>query len=148
MIPNTMHPVDLIIRKREGGELSPEEIRFIVAGAADQSIPPEQLSAWLMATFLRGLTLNEVNALTTAMRFSGEVFDHTGLGRTTVDKHSTGGVGDSTSFLVAPLAAAAGLAVPMISGRALGHTGGTLDKLETIPGYRTQLSLAEVSPCP
>ena len=143
MIPNTMHPVDLIIRKREGGELSAEEIRFIVAGAADQSIPPEQLSAWLMATFLRGLTLNEVNALTTAMRFSGEVFDHTGLGRTTVDKHSTGGVGDSTSFLVAPLAAAAGLAVPMISGRALGHTGGTLDKLETIPGYRTQLSLRE-----
>jgi pyrimidine-nucleoside phosphorylase len=138
-----MHPVDLIIKKRQGGELTPEEIRFIVAGAADQSIPSEQLSAWLMATFLRGLSLNEVNALTTAMRYSGEVFDHTGLGRTTVDKHSTGGVGDSTSFLVAPLAAAAGVAVPMISGRALGHTGGTLDKLETIPGYRTQLSLAE-----
>jgi len=138
-----MHPVDLIIKKRQGGELTPEEIRFIVAGAVDQSISSEQLSAWLMATFLRGLSLNEVNALTTAMRYSGEVFDHTGLGRTTVDKHSTGGVGDSTSFLVAPLAAAAGVAVPMISGRALGHTGGTLDKLETIPGYRTQLSLAE-----
>ena len=138
-----MHAIDLILKKRDGGELTPEEIRFLVAGAADQSIPPEQLSSWLMATFLRGLSLEEVNALTTAMRYSGEVFDHTGLGRTTVDKHSTGGVGDSTSFLLAPLAAAAGLAVPMISGRALGHTGGTLDKLETIPGYRTQLSLAE-----
>ena len=138
-----MHAIDIILKKRDGGELTSEEIRFFAAGAADQSIPPEQLSAWLMATFLRGLSLNEIDALTTAMRFSGEVFDHTGLGRTTVDKHSTGGVGDSTSFLVAPLAAAAGLAVPMISGRALGHTGGTLDKLETIPGYRTQLSLAE-----
>jgi pyrimidine-nucleoside phosphorylase len=138
-----MHAIDIILKKRDGGELTPEEIRFLAAGAADQSIPPEQLSAWLMATFLRGFSLNEVNALTTAMRYSGEVFDHTGLGRTTVDKHSTGGVGDSTSFLLAPLAAAAGLAVPMISGRALGHTGGTLDKLETIPGYHTQLSLAE-----
>src|SRR6201986_1274216 len=96
-----------------------------------------------MAAFLRGLTLQEEAALTTSMRYSGEVFDHTGLGRRTVDKHSTGGVGDSTSFLLAPLAASAGLAVPMISGRALGHTGGTLDKLETIPGYNTQLSLAE-----
>lgn len=138
-----MHAIDIILKKRDGAELTPEEIRFVVAGAADQSIPPEQLSAWLMATFLRGLSLNEVNALTTAMRYSGEVFDQNGLGRTTVDKHSTGGVGDSTSFLLAPLAAAAGLAVPMISGRALGHTGGTLDKLGTIPGYRTQLSLAE-----
>lgn len=138
-----MHAIDIILKKRDGGELTPEEIRFLVAGAADQSIPPEQLSAWLMAAFLRGLTVDEVNGLTTAMRYSGEVFDHTGLGRTTVDKHSTGGVGDSTSFLVAPIAAAAGLAVPMISGRALGHTGGTLDKLETIPGYRTQLSLTE-----
>jgi len=138
-----MHAIDIILKKRGGGELTLEEIRFLVAGAADQSIPPEQLSAWLMAAFLRGLTLDEVTGLTTAMRYSGEVFDHTGLGRTTVDKHSTGGVGDSTSFLVAPIAAAAGLAVPMISGRALGHTGGTLDKLETIPGYRTQLSLTE-----
>jgi pyrimidine-nucleoside phosphorylase len=138
-----MHAIDIILKKRDGGELTPEEIHFVVAGAANQSIPPEQLSAWLMATFLRGLSLSEVNALATAMRYSGEVFDHSGLGRSTVDKHSTGGVGDSTSFLLAPLAAAAGLAVPMISGRALGHTGGTLDKLETIPGYRTQLSLAE-----
>jgi pyrimidine-nucleoside phosphorylase len=138
-----MHAIDLILKKRDGGELTPEEIRFLVAGAASQSIPPEQLAAWLMAAFLRGMNIAEANTLTTAMRYSGEVFDHRGLGRATVDKHSTGGVGDSTSFLVAPLAAAAGLAVPMISGRALGHTGGTLDKLETIPGYRTQLSLAE-----
>ncbi|HME58779.1 MAG TPA: thymidine phosphorylase [Terracidiphilus sp.] len=138
-----MHTIDLILKKRDGAELSPEETHFLVRGAAEQSIPPEQLAAWLMAAFLRGLTTAELNALTTAMRYSGEVFDNAGLGRFTVDKHSTGGVGDSTSFLVAPIAAAAGLAVPMISGRALGHTGGTLDKLESIPGYRTQLSLRE-----
>lgn len=138
-----MHPVDVIRKKRDGGELSEDEIRFLVKGAAQQSIPEEQLAAWLMATFLRGLTLKEEAALTTAMRYSGEVFDHSGLDRATVDKHSTGGVGDKTSFLVAPIAAAAGVAVPMISGRALGHTGGTLDKLESIPGYRTQLPLAE-----
>jgi pyrimidine-nucleoside phosphorylase len=138
-----VHPVDLIRKKRDGGELSEEEIRFLVRGAAEESIPEPQLTAWLMAAFLRGLTLKEEAALTTAMRYSGEVFDHTGLGRATVDKHSTGGVGDKTSFLVAPLAAAAGVAVPMISGRALGHTGGTLDKLESIPGFRTQLSLVE-----
>src|SRR5579862_5815715 len=112
-----MHAIDIILKKRDGAELTQEEIRFLVAGAADQSIPPEQLSAWLMATFLRGLNRNEVSALTTAMLYSVEVFEHTGLGRTTVDKHSTGGVGDSTSFLLAPLAAAAGLAVPMISGQ-------------------------------
>src|SRR5580698_7588787 len=139
----TMHPVDLIRKKRDGGELSENEIRFLVQGAAQQSIPEPQLAAWLMAAFLRELSFKEVAALTAAMRYSGEVFDHTGLNRATVDKHSTGGVGDKTSFLVAPLAAAAGVAVPMISGRALGHTGGTLDKLESIPGYRTQLSLAE-----
>src|SRR5271154_2541315 len=139
-----MHAVDLILKKRDGGELTPEEIAFLVTGAAKQSIPPEQLSAWLMAAFLRGLSIAEVNTLTTAMRYSGEVLDRDGLGRSTVDKHSTGGVGDSTSFLVAPIAAAAGLAVPMISGRALGHTGGTLDKLDSIPGYRTQLSLREM----
>src|SRR5277367_1838528 len=139
-----MHTIDLLLKKRDGAELTPEEIRFLVKGAAEQSIPPEQLAAWLMAAFLRGLTTTELNALTTAMRYSGEVFDHKGLGRSTVDKHSTGGVGDSTSFLVAPIAAAAGLAVPMISGRALGHTGGTLDKLESIPGYRTSLDEDEM----
>ncbi len=138
------HPVDLIRKTRDREQLTPEEIRFLVEGAARETIPEEQLSAWLMAVFLRGLSLAELDMLTTAMRYSGEVLDHTGLGRKTVDKHSTGGVGDKTSFLVAPIAAAAGLADPMISGRALGHTGGTLDKLESIPGYRTQLSLAEM----
>jgi pyrimidine-nucleoside phosphorylase len=139
-----LHAVDLIRKKRDGEELTEDEIRFLVEGAARETIPEEQLSAWLMAVFLRGMSLAELGTLTTAMRFSGEVLDHTGLGRKTVDKHSTGGVGDKTSFLVAPIAAAAGLADPMISGRALGHTGGTLDKLESIPGYRTDLSLAEM----
>jgi pyrimidine-nucleoside phosphorylase len=140
----TLHAVDLIRKKRDGEELTAEEIQFLVEGAARETIPEEQLSAWLMAVFLRGLSLTELDTLTTTMRFSGEVLDPTGLGRRAVDKHSTGGVGDKTSFLVAPIAAAAGLAVPMISGRALGHTGGTLDKLESIPGYRTDLSLAEM----
>jgi pyrimidine-nucleoside phosphorylase len=141
----TVHAVDLIRKKRDGGELSEDEIQFLVLGAARQEIQEAQLGAWLMAAWLRGLTLPELQAMTKAMRFSGEVFDHSGLGKPTVDKHSTGGVGDKTSFLVAPLAAAAGVAVPMISGRALGHTGGTLDKLESIPGYNTQLPLSEAS---
>ncbi len=138
-----LHTVDLIRKKRDGYALTDEEIRFLVSGAAHSSIPFEQLSAWLMASWIRGLTLDETRALTVAMRDSGEKFDPSRLGKTSVDKHSTGGVGDKTSFLVAPIAAACGLAVPMISGRALGHTGGTLDKLESIPGYRTALSLAE-----
>lgn len=139
-----MHAVDLIRKKRDGEELTPEEVRFLVRGAATEAIPEEQLAAWLMAAFLRGLSLGEVDALTTAMKLSGEVFNPKLLGRFAVDKHSTGGVGDKTSLLVAPIAAAAGLVVPMISGRALGHTGGTLDKLESIPGYRTELSLREM----
>ena len=138
-----LHVIDLIRKKRDGGALDAREIGFLVEGAADSSIPAEQLSAWLMAVFLRGLSLEEIRALTLAMRDSGERFGPSRLGRTAVDKHSTGGVGDKTSFLVAPIAAACGLAVPMISGRALGHTGGTLDKLESIPGYRTALSLEE-----
>jgi pyrimidine-nucleoside phosphorylase len=138
-----MHAVDVIRRKRDGHELSAAEIEFMVRGAAEESLPPEQLSAWLMAVWLRGMSLDELQALTQAMRFSGEVIGPFSLGKKAVDKHSTGGVGDKTSFLVAPIAAAAGLAVPMISGRALGHTGGTLDKLETIPGYRTLLSSEE-----
>jgi pyrimidine-nucleoside phosphorylase len=139
-----LHAVDLIRKKRDGEELTGDEIRFLVEGASRETIPEEQLSAWLMAVFLRGLSLGELDTLATAMRFSGEVLDARGLGRKTVDKHSTGGVGDKTSFLVAPIAAAAGLIDPMISGRALGHTGGTLDKLESIPGYRTGLSLDEM----
>ena len=141
--PAPLHIIDLIRKKRDGGSLDQREIAFLVAGAASSSIPPEQLSAWLMAAFLRGLSLDETRALTLAMRDSGEKFSPARLGKVAVDKHSTGGVGDKTSFLVAPIAAACGMAVPMISGRALGHTGGTLDKLEAIPGYRTALTLSE-----
>ncbi|HEV2323658.1 MAG TPA: thymidine phosphorylase [Terracidiphilus sp.] len=138
-----LHTIDLIRKKRDGGSLDNREIAFLVTGAVDGSIPAEQLAAWLMAAWIRGLNLDETYALALAMRDSGEKFDPSRLGRIAVDKHSTGGVGDKTSFLVAPLAAACGVAVPMISGRALGHTGGTLDKLESIPGYRTALSLDE-----
>lgn len=138
-----LHTVDLIRKKRDGGTLTEREISFLVNGAASGSIPEEQLAAWLMASWIRGLTLDETRSLAIAMRDSGEKFSPARLGKVAVDKHSTGGVGDKTSFLVAPLAAACGLAVPMISGRALGHTGGTLDKLESIPGYRTALSLDE-----
>jgi pyrimidine-nucleoside phosphorylase len=138
-----LHTIDLIRKKRDGGTLDGREIGFLVSGAADGSIPLEQLAAWLMAAWLRGLILDETRALTLATRDSGEKFSPARLGKTAVDKHSTGGVGDKTSFLVAPLAAACGVAVPMISGRALGHTGGTLDKLEAIPGFRTALTLEE-----
>ncbi|HEU5350738.1 MAG TPA: thymidine phosphorylase [Terracidiphilus sp.] len=138
-----LHMIDLIRRKRDGGALTAEELEFVTRGAARGTIPEEQLAAWLMAAWIRGLTRLETEALTLAMRDSGEKFDPRRLGKRAVDKHSTGGVGDKTSFLVAPLAAACGVAVPMISGRALGHTGGTLDKLESIPGYKTVLTLKE-----
>jgi pyrimidine-nucleoside phosphorylase len=138
-----LHAIDIIRKTRDGIALDEHEIGFLVAGAANGSIPLEQLSAWLMAAWLRGLSLGETRALTLAMRDSGEKFSPARLGKLAVDKHSTGGVGDKTSFLVAPIAAACGLAVPMISGRALGHTGGTLDKLESIPGLRTTLALSE-----
>jgi pyrimidine-nucleoside phosphorylase len=124
--PAPLHTIDLIRKKRGGGALDGREIGYLVSGAASGSIPAEQLSAWLMAAFLRGLSLDETRSLTLAMRDSGEKFSPASLGKVAVDKHSTGGVGDKTSFLVAPIAAACGLAVPMISGRALGHTGGTL----------------------
>jgi pyrimidine-nucleoside phosphorylase len=139
-----MHAIDIIRRKRDGSELTADEIRFMIAGAARNLIPEEQLAAWLMAVFIRGLSPAELHAMTLAMRDSGDTFRPASSGRLRVDKHSTGGVGDKTSFLVAPIAAAAGLAVPMISGRALGHTGGTLDKLDSIPGYRTDLSPQEM----
>jgi pyrimidine-nucleoside phosphorylase len=135
--------IDLIRKKRDGGSLDAREIGFLVCGAANESIPHDQLAAWLMAAWIRGLSLDEARTLTLAMRDSGEKFSPARLGKVAVDKHSTGGVGDKTSFLIAPLAAACGVAVPMISGRALGHTGGTLDKLEAIPGYRTALTLQE-----
>ncbi len=138
-----IHMIDLIRKKRDGGELDAREIGFLMTAAVSARIPQEQLAAWLMASWLKGLTLNETRVLTLAMRDSGEKFSPRGLNKMAVDKHSTGGVGDKTSFLVAPIAAACGLVVPMISGRALGHTGGTLDKLESIPGFRTALTLAE-----
>ena len=143
-----MHPIDLIRKTRDRLQLTAEEIQFLVAGAAAETIPADQLAAWLMAARLRGLSLDEIRLLTLAMRDSGERFQpHAALAisAAAVDKHSTGGVGDKTSFLVAPIAAACGLVVPMISGRALGHTGGTLDKLESIPGLRTALSLQEMA---
>jgi pyrimidine-nucleoside phosphorylase len=139
--PPPIHTVDLIRKKRDGQALNERELGFIAAGASTGSIPQEQLAAWLMAAWLRGLSLEETRALTLAMRDSGEKVSTAQLGKKCVDKHSTGGVGDKTTFLVAPLAAACGVAVPMISGRALGHTGGTLDKLESIPGFRVDLSL-------
>lgn len=138
-----LHMIDLVLKKRDAHELTERELVFIAKGAASGTIPVEQLAAWLMAAWIRGLSLGEARALTIAMRDSGVKFDPSRLGKATVDKHSTGGVGDKTSFLIAPLAAACGVAVPMISGRALGHTGGTLDKLESIPGFRTALTLEE-----
>ncbi len=130
------------IRKtRDGKPLCTEEIAALVRGASDGSVPDYQLSAWLMAVTLRGITTPELQTLTTEMRNSGEQFDPSSFGKFAVDKHSTGGVGDKTSFIVAPMAVAAGLLVPMISGRALGHTGGTLDKLESIPNLRTRYTL-------
>jgi pyrimidine-nucleoside phosphorylase len=138
-----LHIGDILRKKRDNHPLSQREIAFLVSGAAHATLPPEQLSAFLMAACIHGLSLDETRALTVAMLDSGDSFDPSPLGKVAVDKHSTGGVGDKTSFLVAPIAAACGLAVPMISGRALGHTGGTLDKLESIPGFRTSLSLPE-----
>src|SRR5262249_44599398 len=136
---NYMRTVDLIHRKRDGEELSSEEIAFLVDGYTGGTIPDYQMASFLMATFYSGMTDREVSALTDRMIQSGEKVDLSSVPGLKVDKHSTGGVGDKTSLIAAPLAAAAGVVVPMISGRALGHTGGTLDKLESIPGFRTNL---------
>jgi len=140
---NYMRTVDLIHRKRDGEELSPEEIGFLVDGYTAGNIPDYQMSAFLMATFYSGMSDREVSALTERMVQSGEHVDLSSVPGIKVDKHSTGGVGDKTSLIAAPLAAAAGVNVPMISRRALGHTGGTLDKLESIPGFRTSLTIDE-----
>ena len=151
----SFQPQDFIRRKRDRGSLNDADIHaFVTAVVAQQGISEAQVAAFLMATFHNGLSREELAALTQAMRFSGETFDATPLQTFTIDKHSTGGVGDKTSLLIAPILAAVGLAhlnpngvpgicVPMISGRSLGHTGGTLDKLETIPGFDTQLSMPQ-----
>jgi pyrimidine-nucleoside phosphorylase len=138
-----MRTVDLIHRKRDGEELSPEEISFLINGYTSSQIPDYQMSAFLMAVFFAGMSDREVDSLTETMIRSGEVVDLTLIPGIKVDKHSTGGVGDKTSLIAAPIAAAAGVVVPMISGRGLGHTGGTLDKLESIPGFRTDLTIDE-----
>jgi pyrimidine-nucleoside phosphorylase len=162
-----IHPIDLILKKRSGEELSTAEIQYFVRSVVangeqklnasatpsttETTITDAQIGSFLMAVFQKGLSLRELADLTLAMRTSGEVFNATPLHSFTVDKHSTGGVGDKSSLLIAPTVAAAGLelspsiSVPMISGRSLGHTGGTLDKLETIPGFDTQLSLARMT---
>src|SRR5271167_2544452 len=138
-----MRTVDLIHRKRDGEELSVKEIAFLIDGYTNGGIPDYQMSAFLMAVFYSGMTDREVTVFTDRMIQSGESVDLSAVPGVKVDKHSTGGVGDKTSLIAAPLAAAAGVTVPMVSGRALGHTGGTLDKLESIPGFRTDLTIDE-----
>jgi pyrimidine-nucleoside phosphorylase len=138
-----MNPVELIRKKRNGEILTKDEIAFLIKGYTKNKIPDYQFSALLMAIFLRGMTTEETAALTETMLYSGKVINLDSIKGAKVDKHSTGGVGDKTSLILAPIAAAAGVNVPMISGRGLGHTGGTLDKLESIPGFRTDLSLKE-----
>jgi pyrimidine-nucleoside phosphorylase len=155
-----IHPIDVILHKRDGLTLSDAEILAFIRAIVDrtpekQLVTDAQIASFLMAVFQRGLDAHELTALVSAMRYSGETFDAAPLHSFTIDKHSTGGVGDKTSLLIAPILAAAGLAsptpagipgicVPMISGRSLGHTGGTLDKLETIPGFDTQLDLKQL----
>jgi pyrimidine-nucleoside phosphorylase len=136
-----MRTVDLIHRKRDGEELAPEEIQYLIDGYTRGDIPDYQLSAFLMATYFSGMSDREVSVMTESMVNSGSIVDLSSIPGTKVDKHSTGGVGDKTSLIASPIAASAGVVVPMISGRALGHTGGTLDKLESIPGFRTDLTI-------
>ncbi len=140
----TIRPVELIERKRDGGELSAGELDGLMLGYARDQIPDYQLAAWLMAVFFRGLTSAETHALTEALIKTGETLDlRSALGRKVVDKHSTGGVGDKTSIAVGPIVGACGVPFAKMSGRGLGYTGGTLDKLESIPGFHVELSTDE-----
>ena len=138
-----MRPQDIITKKRDGKRLSREEISFFIEGVTDGSWADYQTTALIMAMFLNELDADEQSLITQAMLNSGEVLDFSDIDKPKADKHSTGGVGDKTSLIIAPLAASCGLAVPMISGRGLGHTGGTLDKLESIPGFNVNLSTSE-----
>jgi len=138
-----MRALDLIVKKRNGAALNDGEIDFLVRGCVDSSIPEYQIAAWLMAVYFKGMSFEETACLTRHMIGSGAVIDLDEFKAPLVDKHSTGGVGDKVSLVLAPLAAACGLVVPMMSGRSLGHTGGTLDKLESIPGYRVRLAAGE-----
>lgn len=135
-----INPVELIKKKRDGGSLTGEELEFLVGGYVRGEIPEYQMAAFLMATYFRGMTPEEAGAFTELMIRSGEVIDLSSVPGRKVDKHSTGGVGDKVSLILAPVVAACGVPVPMISGRGLSHTGGTLDKLEAIPGFQTRLS--------
>ena len=139
-----MRAVDIIQKKRDGDILSREEIRFVVGGVTSGALPDYQVSALLMAVFFRGMNAEETAVLTDAMIDSGVRLDLSNIPGPKVDKHSTGGVGDKTSLVIAPVVAASGAVVPMMSGRGLGHTGGTLDKLDSIPGFRTNLSISEM----
>ena len=142
-MPESLNVVRLITQKRDGGALAPDDLAALVRAYTDGDVPDYQMASFLMAAFLRGLSGPEAAALTEAMLHSGEVLDLSDIEGVKVDKHSTGGVGDKVSLVLAPLVAACGVPVPMISGRGLGHTGGTLDKLEAIPGFRTDLSIDE-----
>ena len=136
-----MNAIDIINKTKKSIALTDDEIRWLVQGYTDGEVPDYQMAAWLMAVRLNGLTEQETLSLTYAMRDSGEIMRlNIGL---TADKHSTGGVGDKTSFIIGPVAAACGVCVAKMSGRGLGHTGGTIDKLESISGFRTQLSVEE-----
>ena len=135
-----MYMPELIRKKRDGGELTAEEISYIINGCVSEEVPDYQLSAFAMAVFFRGMTKAETVALTLAMRDSGDKADLSGIRCVKVDKHSTGGVGDKTTLIVAPIVAACGVKVAKMSGRGLGHTGGTVDKLEAIPGFQTSIS--------
>jgi pyrimidine-nucleoside phosphorylase len=138
-----MNTVELIIKKRNGKILSKAEISFLINSYTKGKIPDYQFSALLMAILFKGMTKAETSYLTEAMLHSGKVIDLSSIKGPKIDKHSTGGIGDKTSLILAPIVAAAGVNVPMISGRGLGHTGGTLDKLESIPGFNINLSLKE-----